>query len=200
MLLRTVRYVKLHLVSAFFQILCVFISRDLPESLVEAIRRKPAARYKNQPLPFSGLPHFPCFELALFNVVIQERKWRKEGPSRTPINKQFELTLSQLAVLAHGSCIKTPTARNAAWNEEAKTVRDSWLGDKMRCRIKSQLKSSGGVVGVMTKLRAERSGVRIPVRARNFPLLKNAKAASGINPASYSVCTELFPVGKAAGA
>jgi hypothetical protein len=49
--------------------------------------------------------------LALFNVVIQERKWRKEDPSQTSINKQFALTLSQLAVLALASCIKTPTAK-----------------------------------------------------------------------------------------
>jgi len=136
MLLRTIRYVKLHLASTCSKF-SVFASLETctSESLLEAIRRKPAARYKDQPLPFSGLPHFPCFELALFNVVIQERKWRKEGPSQTSINKQFDPTLSPLAALAHASCIKTPTARKVARNEEAKTVRGSWSKDKLRCRI-----------------------------------------------------------------
>lgn len=136
MLLRTIRYVKLHLVNTFSKF-SVFSSPETctTESLLEAIRRKPAARYKDQPLPFSGLPHFPCFELALFNVVIQEREWRKEGPSQTSINKQFDLTLSQLSVLALASCIKTPTARNAVCNEEAKPIHDSWSKDKLRCRI-----------------------------------------------------------------
>ena len=136
MLLRTIRYVKLHLVSAFSKF-SVFSSPKscTPESLLEAIIRQPAARYKDQPLPFSGFTHFPCFELALFNVVIQERKWRKEGPSQTSINKQFDLTLSQLAVLALASCIKTPTAGNAVWKEEAKPVRDSWSKGRLRCHI-----------------------------------------------------------------
>ena len=91
--------------------------------------------------------------MALFYVVIQERKWRKEDPSQASINRQFDLTLSQLAVLApHGSYIKTPTARNAVWNEEAKkAVRDSWSEDRMRCHKKSQLKKSGCVVGIMSK-------------------------------------------------
>ena len=135
-LLCTIRYVKLYLASAFSKF-SVFSSPETctSESLLEAIRRKPAARYKDQPLPYSGLPRFPCFKLALFNVVIQERKWRKEGPSQTSINKQFDLTLSQLAVLALASRIKTPTARNAVWNEEAKTVRDSWSKVKLRCHV-----------------------------------------------------------------
>jgi hypothetical protein len=138
MLLHTIHYAKLRLVSAFSKF-SVFSSAETctSESLLEAIRRKPAARYKDQTRPFSGLPHFPCFELALFYVVIEERKWRKEGPSQTSINRQ----LSQLAVLALASCIKTPITRNADWNELAKTVRDSWSKDKLRCRIKSQLKS-----------------------------------------------------------
>ena len=70
----------------------------------------------------------------------------------------------------------------------AKTVRDSWSKDRLRYRIKSQLKSSGGVVVIVTELMAERSGIRIPVRARDFPLLKNVQAAFAVNPASYSVC------------
>jgi len=49
---------------------------------------------------------------------------------------------------------------------------------------------------VVCTLIRTRCGVRIPVGARNFPLLQNAQTSSGANPASYSVGTGVFPGAK----
>jgi hypothetical protein len=47
--------------------------------------------------------------------------------------------------------------------------------------------SQSSLVGIVTRLRAGRSGVRIPVEARDFSLLQNVQTGSGAHPASYSV-------------
>jgi hypothetical protein len=45
------------------------------------------------------------------------------------------------------------------------------------------------VVGIATRLRAGRSGVRIPAEARGFPHLQNVRTDSRAHPASYSMVT-----------
>jgi hypothetical protein len=56
------------------------------------------------------------------------------------------------------------------------------------------------VVVIVSRLRAERSGVRIQVREINFSVLKNIQIASGSIPAYSSAGIAFFPEGKAAGA
>jgi hypothetical protein len=46
-----------------------------------------------------------------------------------------------------------------------------------------------GVVGIGTRLRAGRTTVRIPVEARDSPLLRNVQTGSGHHPAYYSMGT-----------
>jgi hypothetical protein len=51
------------------------------------------------------------------------------------------------------------------------------------------------VVILMARLRAGRSGVRIPVGARDFSLLQNIEAGFGANLTSYSVGTGVLSQG-----
>lgn len=44
------------------------------------------------------------------------------------------------------------------------------------------------VVGVVTRLRAGQTAVRIPAGKRGFSLLQNVHIGSGGHPASYSLC------------
>ena len=46
---------------------------------------------------------------------------------------------------------------------------------------------AGPQVGTMTRLRAGQSGVRIPVRVRDFFLLQILPTTSGAHPVSYSM-------------
>jgi hypothetical protein len=43
------------------------------------------------------------------------------------------------------------------------------------------------VVGIAIRLRAGRPGVRIPIGATNFPLLRSFQTGSGIHPAAHSI-------------
>ena len=45
------------------------------------------------------------------------------------------------------------------------------------------------VVGIVTRLRAERSELRIPVGARDVPTVQNVQTGPGANPGSYSMGT-----------
>lgn len=56
------------------------------------------------------------------------------------------------------------------------------------------------VVGIVIRLRAGRSGVRIPIGATNFPPLLSFQTGSGAHPASHSIGTGVFPWCKATGA
>jgi hypothetical protein len=51
----------------------------------------------------------------------------------------------------------------------------------------------GNPYTVVCTLIRTRCGVRIPVGARNFPLLQNAQTGSGARPESYSVGNGVFP-------
>jgi len=51
------------------------------------------------------------------------------------------------------------------------------------------------LAGIVTRLRTERSGVRVLVGARVFSLLQNVSTGTCVRPASYSVST----AGKVAG-
>ena len=50
------------------------------------------------------------------------------------------------------------------------------------------------------RLRAGRSGDRIPVGAKDLPVLRNVQTVFGAHPVSYSMGTVLFLRGKAVGA
>jgi hypothetical protein len=51
--------------------------------------------------------------------------------------------------------------------------------------------------GIVTRLLAGRSGVKILARARDLPLLQNIQTSFGALPASYSRVQGFFPMGKA---
>jgi hypothetical protein len=55
--------------------------------------------------------------------------------------------------------------------------------------------SGGNVVGIMSRLRAGRSRVRILVGARDFSLLQNVQTDVRAHPVSYSMGTGFFPPG-----
>jgi hypothetical protein len=55
------------------------------------------------------------------------------------------------------------------------------------------------ITGIVTRLQAGRSGVRIPAGVRDFSLLQNVQNGSGVHLASYTMGTRCsFPGGKAA--
>jgi hypothetical protein len=49
----------------------------------------------------------------------------------------------------------------------------------------------GGVIGIATGLRTGLLRVRIPIRARDFYILKIAQTVSGAHPACYSMRTDV---------
>jgi hypothetical protein len=51
------------------------------------------------------------------------------------------------------------------------------------------------IYSTLTRLRARRSGVRIPATTRYFPLLQNAQTGSGAHPASYLMSTGVLSRG-----
>jgi hypothetical protein len=51
------------------------------------------------------------------------------------------------------------------------------------------LVEEAGIVGVVTRLRVGRSGVRIPTELRDFSLIQNIQADYGPHPASYLMGT-----------
>ena len=63
-----------------------------------------------------------------------------------------------------------------------------------------EAKTQTSIVGVVTRLRAGRSVVRIPVVARNFPIFQKVHTGHGAHQASRSVDTGVLCRGKASGA
>ena len=55
------------------------------------------------------------------------------------------------------------------------------------------IRSPDRVVGIVTRLRAGRSGFRIPIAARDFVPLQNVQTGSGAHPASSLIRTEVLP-------
>ena len=55
------------------------------------------------------------------------------------------------------------------------------------------------VVGLAIRLRAGRSGSRIPSGTRDFPLFVTFLTGCGFHPASYSICTLILSRGKIGG-
>jgi len=61
-------------------------------------------------------------------------------------------------------------------------------------RTNTQLRGdyAGDVVGIVTRLRNERSGARIRARSRGFSLLQNDQTGSVAHPTSHEVGTEVL--------
>jgi len=65
----------------------------------------------------------------------------------------------------------------------------NWEINKIKCLNQAKW-SRGSTVGVVTRLRAGRSGVQIPIRVRDTFLLENDQKRSETHPDSYSFGTE----------